>query len=77
MIRSSNRKIAGSRFNKKVKHHYITQKEYQGKFPNIYLVVDYQFAVVDMTNPNHEARFANISDCFPLAGQRNLKKWKS
>lgn len=74
MIRSSNRKIAGSRFNKKVKHHYTTKKEFEGKYPIAEQVVWHQW-MADIVD--HEARFANIADCFPLAGQRNLAKWKS
>lgn len=30
---------------------------------------------IPIAPPNHEARFANIAECFPLAAARNLRKW--
>lgn len=75
MIRTSNRKNAGSRRNKRIKFVPSRPRESFGwTFGQSLYDASLQWRVD--RNPNHEARFANIADCFPLAGQRNLAKWK-
>lgn len=46
------------------------------KAMGIWSLSDFHQQIAD-SNPNHEARFVDMTECFPLAGQRNLKKWKS
>jgi len=70
MIRTGNRKNAGSRRNKRLKLHKTTNKELCGR------ATSYQSHqwLADMVT-NHEARFVDISTLFPT-GPRNLRKWQ-
>ncbi len=72
MVRTSNRKNAGTRRNKRLHTHTTTLKETRGSW----LLSDLHQQIAN-SNPNHEARFVDMTECFPLAGQRNLKKWKA
>ncbi len=73
MIRTNNRKNAGSRRNKRFK--FVPSRERE--FSNCGFTKEACSMRIDAGKPEHETRFTDIADCFPLAGQRNLAKWKS
>lgn len=86
MIRTSWRRNAGSRRNKKHKtvgYHLKESKGHADKvaacyqathnfFKQVACAIDHDFR----SKPAHEARTAKISDCYPLADQQNLIPWK-
>lgn len=76
MIRTSWHKNAGSRRNKKHKTVGSHLREYG---PAIFLkdaLKSPYYGHDFRSKPNHEARTAKISDCYPLADEQNLIPWK-
>lgn len=92
MIRTSNRKNAGSRRNKRYakkngpdRHVGLYKDQLDSMFQdNEHLIrtdpeIKLSFHMGDLSyrsKPNHESRFASITDCFPLAAVFNIRQWK-